>query len=270
MIFLTGYGQMCNNMLQFGHFYAFARENNIQLIGMRFCYKYPYFNISREKNYNIFTYLFAKYGCKLGFIPKVEFNDKTEDQQEKIQLLKTNKLVLTKGWYFRQYDLFLSYRSEIRSLFAFNEKTTRAVKAFLGIENKSNIRIGIHLRRGDYNHWHEGKYYFSDEAYAQITFNFIKNEDLQQAEIFLVTNDNTFKKGVFENIVQHEVKMLNGNPGEDLCLLSNCDYIIGPPSTYSLMAAFYEDKNLYWIFNKDKQIHKNDFNKFSYWFKKII
>jgi len=39
----------------------------------------------------------------------------------------------------------------------------------------------------------------------------------------------------------------NGNPAEDLCLLSECDYIIGAPSTFSLVAAMYRDIPLCWM-----------------------
>ncbi len=270
MIFLTGYGQMCNNMLQFGHFYAFARHNNLRVIAMRFCYKYPYFNINEKKGYNILTYIFAKYGYKMGFIPKVDFDSASEDQQEKTLLLKSSKFILADGWYFRYYDLFLNYRTELRALFNFNSKTTKTVEAFLAVQAPQRTRIGIHLRRGDYKRWHDGKYYFSDEDYAAIVCNFIRNEKLQEVDLYIVTNDKYFDKSAFEKHSGQEVKLLNGNPGEDLCLLSNCNYIIGPPSTFSLMAAFYNDQDLYWIFDKNKQVGIQDFKKFSYWFKKII
>ena len=43
MIFVKGYGQMCNNILQYAHAYAFGREYGIKVVSMRFAYKYRYF-----------------------------------------------------------------------------------------------------------------------------------------------------------------------------------------------------------------------------------
>ena len=37
MIFVKGYGQMCNNILQFAHAYAYGREHDIKVVAMRFC-----------------------------------------------------------------------------------------------------------------------------------------------------------------------------------------------------------------------------------------
>ena len=36
---------MCNNILQYGHAYAWGREHGRETVSMRFCYKYPYFAI---------------------------------------------------------------------------------------------------------------------------------------------------------------------------------------------------------------------------------
>jgi len=35
------------------------------------------------------------------------------------------------------------------------------------------------------------------------------------------------------------------SPLEDLCTLSECDYILGPPSTFSQWASFYGGRPLY-------------------------
>ena len=40
MIFVRDKGRMCNNILQFGHVYAWAREHDRKAVSMRFAYKY--------------------------------------------------------------------------------------------------------------------------------------------------------------------------------------------------------------------------------------
>ena len=60
MIFVKGYGQMCNNWLQYAHIYAWGREYGVRTVSMRFAYKYRYFHICETPWHNPATYLAAK------------------------------------------------------------------------------------------------------------------------------------------------------------------------------------------------------------------
>ena len=269
MIFVTGFGQMCNNILQFGHVYVWGKERNVKVIGMRFCYKYPYFKIQRQPIYNWFTYLFAKYGTKAGLIPKVVLHDESSITEENLQPLTTKKYVLIEGWYLRDYDAFLRYRHEIRKLFSFKPGIAKKIQLLLSAIPEATIRVGVHIRRGDYIRWYEGQYYYSDSEYLSVLRSFLKNVTTQKIQFFITSNakpDIAF----FRQELQQEIYQFNGNAAEDLCLLSCCDYIIGPPSTFSLMAAFYNDAPLYWIFDKNKEVHLTSFQKFDYLFRHII
>ena len=74
MIFVRDKGRMCNNILQYGHVYAWAREHGRKAISMRFAYKYRYFNISHTPWHNFFVYVFAKYAAKMGLLPVAGFH----------------------------------------------------------------------------------------------------------------------------------------------------------------------------------------------------
>ena len=64
---------------------------------------------------------------------------------------------------------------------------------------------------------------------------------------------------------------MGGNAVEDLYMLSECDYVIGPPSTYSLVAAMYRDIPLCRMDQvKDGQLSLSDFKLFDYWFRRIV
>ena len=41
--------------------------------------------------------------------------------------------------------------------------------------------------------------------------------------------------------------MPENNPAQDMIMLSKCDAIIGPPSTFSLTACMYHDIPLCWM-----------------------
>lgn len=61
-----------------------------------------------------------------------------------------------------------------------------------------------------------------------------------------------------------------GNPGEDLCLLSHCDLLAGAPSTFSLWASAYRDIPLYWIKNPTAELNQASFASFNRLFREII
>ena len=66
----------------------------------------------------------------------------------------------------------------------------------------------------------------------------------------------------YRNSVHEDVHLSDGNMAEDLYTLSECDYLIGPKSTYSLMAAFYHDRPLHWIMDKDRPLTMEEFTLF--------
>jgi hypothetical protein len=237
---------------------------------MRFCYKYPFFKINTLKNYNWFTYLFAKYGAKIGLIKKVSFNDEQSVNQSNLNLLLHSRLIFAEGWFFRNYEAFLREREGIKRLFSFRKELIQKVDANLPCISKDMIRIGIHVRRGDYIRWKDGRFFFTDEEYLKIIHSFAGCLKEKEIQIIMVTNDESIDEDVYRKALEADIIFSRGNAGEDLYALSTCDYIIGPPSTFSLMAAFYRDVPLYWIFDKNEKIDAGSFRSFDYLFRSIL
>lgn len=67
-----------------------------------------------------------------------------------------------------------------------------------------------------------------------------------------------------------EFVFAEGNPGEDLCLLSHCDVLAGAPSTFSLWASAYRDIPLCWIKNPAAELNQASFASFNRLFREII
>lgn len=259
---------MCNNMLQFGHFYAFGKENKIDVCGLRFCYKYLYFEISNQRKYNWLTYVLAKYISKLGLMPKVNFDNELEIFQNKLVLLN-NKTVFVTGWLFREYDLFLKYQDEIRALFAFKKSLIDSVKENELLKS-DKLKLGLHIRRGDYKKWQNGKFFYSDHDYIYLIKSFLSHVNAS-VDLVIVTNDKEIAKVLYVNQLSSiNVHFINANQAQDLYMLSICDYIIGPPSTFSLIASFYQKKPIYWIYDKEKEITASVFSDFNFYFRNII
>lgn len=274
MIFVRDKGQMCNNILQYGHMYAWGREHGRKTVSMRFAYKYQYFKICQTKYHWFITYLFAKWGAALHLIPRVTFPFQAGLSTEKQEAeLMTHSLAVAEGWRAEFPELFLKYKSEIIDLFSFKEKLLHSVCSSMHkLDNSSSIRLGVHIRRGDYARWNDGKYFFSDKVYASFINQFIALHPDEKISVFISTNDSEVKEETFRQLCHtSSIYQLKGNPGEDLCMLSMCDYIIGPPSTFSLVASMYRDSKLHWMFTSEPSaLHTEGFKHFNDLFTHVL
>lgn len=248
MIFVHDKGRMANNMLQYGHVYAWGREHGCPTMSMRFAYKYPWFHICHTPYHNFPTYVFAKYAAKWGLIPTVHFDEEGADYSREEQLMQRSRLVMAQGWYARWYDLFLKYKSEIISLFTFDEEVCRRPDLLLSSLPEGVLCIGLHIRRGDYRRWYGGRYYYSDEQYINVVKGHLSTLPEKRVALLVCGNDPELDEAAFRQAFPDATVLFpKGNPAEDLYLLSRCDRLIGAPSTFSLVASMYRDVPLYWI-----------------------
>ena len=278
MIFARDKSQMCNNLLQYAHVYAWGREHGRKVISMRFSYKYQYFHICHTSLTGFGWYLFAKYMAALKLLPTASFKHSDCDREALERKMLRHKHIVVSGWNVRFYNLFLKYRKEICELFTLDEQYTAPVKdkmaspSVMSSEAETSLALGVHIRRGDYAEWQNGQYYFDDAVYAAHINRFAELHPDQTIHVFLSTNDNQVSAEAYQQacpkVVIHHFK---GSAPEDLFMLSECDYLIGPPSTFSLVAAMYRDIPLYRMDVADEQqMTPESFRLFDYWFRRIL
>lgn len=185
-----------------------------------------------------------------------------------------HKHIVVSGWFVRYYDLFLKYRQEICDLFEIDKQYTEPVKKkMMEAEGNDNIlRLGVHIRRGDYAKWEYGKYYYSDEVYANHINRFATLHKDDNIHVYLSTNDPSVNAENYQKLCPEvKIHLLEGCAPEDLFMLSECNYLIGPPSTFSLVAAMYKDIPLYRMDTSDAELMTTDaFKLFDYWFRRIV
>lgn len=252
---------MGNNILQYGHAYAWGREYGRRTMSMRFAYKYQYFKICKSPLHNFFVYAAAKYLAKLHLLPVLSFDCSVPYDEMDRKMHEAGNAVV-EGWGVRFYDLFLKYRSEIVDIFGFLPKVENAVNT--QIDSNESLRFGVHIRRGDYKTFKNGKYFYSDEEYINIIRQAIEQQDNTDSSgensskpigIYICTNDRTINRQNFINAFPScHVHFPQGNPGEDLCLLSKMDFLIGAPSTFSLVASMYNNTPIYFIEEKNDPV----------------
>ena len=268
MIFVHDKGRMANNMLQYGHLYAWGREHGRKTMSMRFAYKYPWFHICDTPHHNFLTYVFAKYAAKWGLIPTVRFDEEKANYSEEEQMMLTRKLIVAAGWQARWYDLFLKYKSEILQLFAFHDDVEQHVSQVM--KACGDLTLGVHIRRGDYKTFYDGRFFYSDKQYVSVIQRFLALNPDKKVSILICGNDPKLDRSFFvDQLSDSQVIFPDGNPAEDLCALSHCDYLVGAPSTYSLVAAMYRDVPLYWIEDAEAPLIADSFQHFDTLFRHI-
>ncbi len=280
-------GQLGNRLLLFAHFIAFAIENELTVLNPAFddyadffqatardflCrYPAPAFSIPSNKILRKYYYNFNRYLVETGKFNVIDIKrDKPFNWSNSniVEQLKSGTTYFFQGWLFRdgwfvEETANLRKHSEaIRAYFQPLEKYQYNVKKLISsIRNKTDILIGIHIRHGDYRQHQDGRYFYEIEEYVKV---------MESAQALFPNKKVTFLICSNEKQQQHNFQHLsyvfgNNHIIEDLYSLAECDYIIGPPSSFTMWASFYGERPLYMIRDVDKALDIQDFVHFYQW-----
>lgn len=153
----------------------------------------------------------------------------------------------------------LEHKEEIKKIFEPNIVTREIIDEFIN-KKKSlyDIIIGVHIRRADYITWQGGKFFYSDKQYSQF-MNQIEYLFPNAKVGFLICSNESINLDNFKK--NNTFKIANSSGVKDLYGLSLCNYLIGPPSSYSTWASYYGGAPLYFIVDANKKIELNLFFK---------
>ena len=107
--------------------------------------------------------------------------------------------------------------------------------------------VGVHIRKEDYKTAYRGKYYYNDNVFAE----YMKQIRSMQPNVLFYISSNEKISNIFSEQFRIVEKPLDSAVA-DLYALSQCDYIIGPPSTFNCWASFIGNVPLYTMFKKDE------------------
>jgi hypothetical protein len=217
-------------------FYSFPLLNLqvkwIKRNGLKLFYKYivPGFNIFIGGRYfSLFNKIFI-INCRI---------DRNHQLLQKLE--KVNRpILITTDWTMRAKDLVNKHQEYIRQLFCGYSILPSTVDF--------KMSIGVHVRRGDYKDWQNGKYFYElsryyDEMVAlamnfgpSIIFHVFSNEDIR-----------------FNNSENLTIIYEKGNFHGDHLKMQAMDVLLGPPSTFSGTASFLGKKPLFVILPEEIQ-----------------
>lgn len=270
MIILFSFGQTCNKFFQYSNAIADAIEFKTK------CYvlapditilDYPNLLESKYIKFPFFSQkLAALFGMKIyiNFLTKI-FENKYS-RRFIIFLFNYIKSVDVVDTYdptkIFKSQFRMNHKKDIIKMFEPNHGICQRVgKLFL---NKPDyLIIGIHVRRGDYKYFMEGRYFYSIENYKVFMNKIEKIFPNEKIRFFLSSNEN-ISLSDFQDFDIFNIP--NSSATMDLKGLSLCNYISGPPSTYSGWASFMGNVPLKFVENYNDNFFKIDFqNILSIW-----
>ncbi|MFH0895770.1 MAG: alpha-1,2-fucosyltransferase [Bacteroidota bacterium] len=179
--------------------------------------------------------------------------------QEVISLSSSGKTrVYVDGWKFRDYESEIQWQHLFKKIFMPADYAVKYVNNLLKKNNdENNIVIGVHIRLTDYYRFCNRKFFYSSQQYLSV---------MKQARELFPDKKIKFMLCSDENINESDYSDVDFfcSRGDELCdlyALSRCNYIMGPPSTYSAWAAYFGDIPLYIIENPENKIRLESFKK---------
>ena len=109
------------------------------------------------------------------------------------------------------------------------------------VRARADTVVGIHVRHGDYAQHLGGRYFYGFAQYAGFMRAMIANLAPRRVG-FVICTHVALDRSVFSGL---DWVAGPGHPAADLHALSLCDYIVGPPSSFSAWAAFHGETALW-------------------------
>lgn len=163
------------------------------------------------------------------------------------------------SWQLRmRHEYFPYMKTELRPLFRPNEDICQRIEHTMAkYKSEGYFVIGVHIRRGDYKTFMDGKYFYELEDYAVTMHSLVSLYDDRRVMFFISTNEQ-YDPMVFSGLSLCQFE--NTTVAHDLYTLSLCDRIIGPLSTFSRWASWYGSVPLKFIDKAETNLTDGDFS----------
>ena len=166
----------------------------------------------------------------------------------------------TKGWQTRTDTRYLKQTlPELKRIFRPKDEIMQKAEAMIaGLRQESDLVVGIHIRRGDYATWNDGRFFYELEDYHQFMLRIQQLYTGRRVSFFISSNE-SFPLDIFEGCHCQRFGKEPSSAILDLYTLSLCDRIIGPFSSYSRWASFIGEVPLCFLETKEQTFNDNDF-----------
>lgn len=248
-VLYDGDNQLCNKLLFSLNMYASALEYEFEFEqdfswlpnGLKLKNDPRVKEVKRNQMINkVINFVYIKKPKWLQMIPGNVMVTHLKENKKFQQWLKTGKIKNTNcswiGWpYYDIVDL-RKHDEKVRAMFFFDKEIDafgeQQLKDWRG---DSEVVIGVHMRRGDYVTWKNGRYFYTDKQYKMVMDHFAAQ--CGNSVTFVLFSNGTIDMNVWKD-AKYSIVRAKGSAIQDLCCLSKCDYLMGPPSTFSGIASY--------------------------------
>lgn len=164
-------------------------------------------------------------------------------------------LTLASNWNYRDANALAKCEDAVRAFFR-PIHAERAEHILKDLKGKGEILVGVHVRRADYKTFLCGRYYFEDDVYRREMSNAQKLLAAKGKVRFVMFSDEKLDESHFSGL---HCSFMHGSAVEDQWMMSQCDYLMGPPSTFSAWASFMGKVPLARMWDKDYELRPEDF-----------
>jgi hypothetical protein len=165
-------------------------------------------------------------------------------------------IILHTGYFVHDTLSLEKHQDEIRSFFApLPSLIERAHCYVTSLRDGADVLVGVHVRRGDYARWRGGRYFYTYEEYRFYMQQVVDCHSTKRVRFIVCSNETVPWNCFFGLDVFPGSETVMG----DLLCLSECDLIMGPPSSFSRWAAFYGQKPIFSIEGTGQAIGASSF-----------
>lgn len=244
------YGRLGNRLFSFSNLIAFSEVYKVPILMPSFA-DYgalsPYFERNRYCAYG-FTHgevpsilgvpmIFV--GSKLRLVPTVRFwegryvyFDKEDSDDARVREMASAPVVVFEGWDFCSREAIRTAREKLLTVFQPREEVLTEVHSLTAsMRERADVLVGVHIRWGDYRGTDR---FFSLTDYV---------EKMKELRYLLLPKKAAFVVFSPEEIpaeqLPEESFVCSRNAIADMYSLAECDYLVGPSSTFSMWASYY-------------------------------
>ncbi|KKQ32662.1 MAG: hypothetical protein US49_C0006G0113 [candidate division TM6 bacterium GW2011_GWF2_37_49] len=289
IILLNRCGQLANRLFMFAKFIALSQKYNLKVMNWAFfeyqrhfkqsnldlfC-RYPKKNFKFVRNKKVTDLLYFLCFQSFRFLNKINIFkkrlmiidlsssdmalDAANCDPNFLWTAKNGLVVILHGWRDVFTNLDKPEASAVKDYFVIEDEHKNEIEKVIDDARKlGQILVGVHIRHGDYKWFCGGKYFYSTSVYKNLMERF-KNINPDKSIVFLICSN---ELQILSDFAGFNCVLASGHRVEDLYALSYCDYLIGPPSTYSMWASFYGQKPLYIVENTKHDFELTDFKIF--------
>lgn len=278
LIYTHGAGRLGNQIIQFAHLLAWCLENEgrVCLINLSLCpysnvlenffdQPFPHYPESRSKL--LFLGYFIKMlpewisrkiysrlslysfesgrilpGCQsIGDEDMYEGQSIDLGEDELLEKVSNKQVTFLRGWQIRSWDLLAKHQDRVRNLLRFKGNYVAEAEEFVNnAKMEHDFLVGIFLRQSDYRSWEGGKYFFESSQYLEWMKQIERLYENKTIGFMIMSSESQSRK-LFAS--EHHFFGPGSPTGSghyilNLEVLSRCDLILSPPSTFSAWASF--------------------------------